>query len=53
MEAWGFELTQIISGINGSGTYPNIWGIGVAAVKAFIGFKLVGGAMHRNHLIKG
>ncbi len=48
-----FERYTWISGINGTGTYPIIWGIGVSAVVAFIGFKLVGGAMHRNHLIKG
>jgi hypothetical protein len=48
-----FERYTWISGVNGTGTYPIVWGIGVSAVVAFIGFKLVGGAMHRNHLIKG
>jgi hypothetical protein len=48
-----FERYTWVSGVNGTGTYPIVWGIGVSAVVAFIGFKLVGGAMHRNHLIKG
>ncbi len=42
-----------IAGINGTGTIPVLWGIVVTAVVAFIGYKLVGGAMRRNHLIKG
>jgi Ni/Fe-hydrogenase subunit HybB-like protein len=48
-----FERYTWIAGVNGTGTIPVVWGIGVSAVVAFIGFKLVGGAMHRNHLIKG
>ena len=48
-----FERYNWVSGVNGTGTYPIVWGIGVSAVVAFIGYKLVGGAMHRNHLIKG
>jgi hypothetical protein len=37
----------------GIGTYPILWGIGVSTVIAFIEIKLVGGAMHRDLLIKG
>jgi len=48
-----FERYNWVSGINGTGTYPIVWFIGVFVVVAFIGYKLVGGAMHRNHLIKG
>jgi Ni/Fe-hydrogenase subunit HybB-like protein len=42
-----------VAGVNGTGTIPVLWGIVVTAVVAFIGYKLVGGAMRRNHLIKG
>ncbi len=48
-----FERFNWVAGINGTGTIPLVWGIGVSAVVAFVGYKLVGGAMHRNHLIKG
>lgn len=49
-----FERYTWISGaINGTGTIPVVWGIVVFSIVAFIGYKLVGGAMRRNHLIKG
>lgn len=42
-----------IAGIDGTGDIPVLWGVLVAAVVGFIGYILVGGAMRRNHLIKG
>jgi len=48
-----FERYTWISGIDGTGTYPILWGIVVTSVVSFAGYKLVGGAMRRNHLIKG
>lgn len=42
-----------VAGVNGTGTIPVLWGIVVTGIVAFIGFKLVGRAMRRNHLLKG
>lgn len=42
-----------VAGINGTGTIPFVWGIVVSSIVAFVSYKLVSGAMHRNHLIKG
>lgn len=47
-----FERYTWVAGLNGTGTIPVVWGIGVTAVVAFIGFKLVAAAMRRNHLIR-
>lgn len=48
-----FERFNWIAGVNGTGTIPVLWGVVVSATVAFIGYKLVVGALRRNHLLKG
>ena len=47
-----FERFVWIAGVNGTGTIPLVWGVGVSAVVAYIGYNLVRRSMRRNHLIK-
>ena len=48
-----FERYTWVAGINGTGTIPVVWGIGVSAVVFFIGYMLVGKALQKRNLIKG
>ena len=42
-----------ISGINGTGTMPILWGIVVSGVVFVIGYRLVGSSLQKRNLIKG
>jgi len=48
-----FERYTWVAGINGTGTIPVMWGIGVSAVVFFIGYWLVGKSLQKRNLIKG
>jgi hypothetical protein len=48
-----FERYTWISGINGTGTIPLVWGVAVSGVVVVIGYWLVSKSMHKRNLIKG